>query len=161
TPQDLIIEVQVPAAPPCTGTIGDFVFSDNNHNGIQDAGDVGLNGVTVQLFNGATLVSTTVTGNAPASYSPAPGFGPLAGAPGYYQFTGLCAGTYSVVVDSSQPALNGYQPTAPQVGSNTAIDSNGSPATVTLPASTSSDETIDFGYVPVAPPTATCAVINA
>src|SRR6516164_5986014 len=98
-----------PAA--CTGTIGDFVWNDLNGDGIQQPNEVGLNGITVQLYKGAVvpgnLVATTTTGNAPASYNPAPGIGPQAGAPGYYQFTGLCQGTYNVVVDSSQPNLQG------------------------------------------------------
>ena len=158
-PQDLIIEVTVPPGPPCVGTIGDWVWIDNNSDGIQNSGDVGLNGVTVQLFNGATLVSTTVTMNAPLGYSPLPGFGPGPGSPGFYQFTGLCPGTYTVVVDSSQPALSGYLPTASNVGGNSALDSNGSPASVTLNNST--DETIDFGFVPAGPPSGNCVAITA
>jgi hypothetical protein len=41
--QDVLIEVPVP-----TGAIGDFVWQDTNHNGIQDAGEPGINGVTVR-----------------------------------------------------------------------------------------------------------------
>ncbi len=74
------------------GIIGNYVWRDNNHNGIQDEGsDQGLNGVQVVLVSsGSDLVSfssddvtvgTTVTAN-----------NPLTGAPGYYNFT-ICSGT--------------------------------------------------------------------
>ncbi|MBW2195701.1 MAG: hypothetical protein JRF37_09080 [Deltaproteobacteria bacterium] len=37
----------------CTSpaTIGDFVWNDENNDGIQDSGELGLSGVTVELFN--------------------------------------------------------------------------------------------------------------
>ena len=76
---------------PCTGAIGDFVWIDTNSNGIQDASELGLNGVTVQLYKGAVLpanlVATTVTGPVPPGYTFL-----TPGAPGYYQFPGLCGG---------------------------------------------------------------------
>ncbi|MBK8152326.1 MAG: hypothetical protein IPK61_04205 [Saprospiraceae bacterium] len=58
-------------------TIGNFVWDDTNGNGIQDAGEPGINGVTVLLkdANGATL-ATTVTATNGATQ-------------GYYQFTNL------------------------------------------------------------------------
>ncbi len=37
-----------------TGSVGDRVWNDTNGNGVQDAGETGINGVTVQLLNGAT-----------------------------------------------------------------------------------------------------------
>ncbi len=42
-------------------TIGDRVFLDSNANGIQDAGEGGVAGVTVQLYSGTHLVATTST----------------------------------------------------------------------------------------------------
>jgi hypothetical protein len=132
--------------PPCTGAIGDFVWLDTNGNGIQDAGEPGLNGITVELINGSTTTTTT-TANAPAGYPFSP---PGSGGAGYYQFTGLCAGNYTVVVPS-QPGLSGFTPTISHApGSTPANDSNGSPAPVTLPTDSTVDETIDFGYVPSA-----------
>jgi len=128
---------------PCTGEIGDFVWRDTNGNGIQDTGEPGINGVTVQLTNGQNILQTALTGSAPVGYPNSP---PGSGGPGYYQFTGLCAGSYQVVVPL-QPALNGLSPTVSTQGNNTATDSNGSPAPVTLDTNSSVDETIDFGYV--------------
>jgi len=117
---------------PCTGSIGDFVWHDQNRNGLQDANEPGIDGVTVTLKDslGATIATTNTA------------VGP-GGQHGYYQFTGLCAGGY--IVEAVTPS--GFSPTKSNVGSDRTIDSNGSPAAVTLPADNSSDQTIDFGYV--------------
>lgn len=71
---------------PNQGSIGDFVWNDLNGNGIYDVGEPGVNGVTVELYNaaGTTLLATTVTANNSANQ------------PGYYHFTDLAAGTYTV-----------------------------------------------------------------
>ncbi len=44
-------------------SVGNRVFNDANNNGLQDPGEVGLPGVTVQLFDGAgtTLLKSTTT----------------------------------------------------------------------------------------------------
>ena len=142
----------IPGATPVTATnpdhyygtlsLGDFVWNDVNANGIQDSNDLtsnGINGVLVDLKNsGGTVIATTTTGN-----------NPVGGAPGYYQFSGLLQGSYTVVIDSSNfnagGPLAGFSPTPSMVaGSTPANDSNGSPAPVTL--TTANDETIDFGY---------------
>jgi hypothetical protein len=129
--QDLMIEVTVPPQ----GAIGDYVWQDTNQNGIQDAGEPGINGVTVQLCADAgcsTVLATTTT----VTHQ---------GLNGYYQFTDLGAGTYYVSIDNSQPTLSGLVPT--QTGQGTpATDSNVNPSQVVLATNTSVDETIDFGY---------------
>jgi len=63
------------------GSIGDFVWHDLNGNGIQDAGEPGLQGVAVSLLNekGDTVLATTSTD-----------------AYGYYNFSGLKAAKYQV-----------------------------------------------------------------
>src|SRR5207344_3349773 len=74
--------------PPAQGVIGDYVWHDLNRDGIQDANEPGINNVTVRLFDSANvLVSTTTTVTNVID--------------GYYQFTGLAAGTYSVVLDAT------------------------------------------------------------
>ena len=51
-------------------TIGGTVFTDQNANGVQNAGDSGLSGVTVELLNGSTvLASTTTAANGSYSFS--------------------------------------------------------------------------------------------
>jgi len=89
------------------GCIGNFVWFDANNNGLQDPGELGINGCTITLFDatntqvGLPHISTNNIG----------------GQPGYYQFCGLTAGTYHLVVtppagymltniNNSNPALN-------------------------------------------------------
>ena len=116
--------------------IGDTVFFDNNANGTQDFTEVGISGVTVQLYEGGNLVASTVTD-----------------ANGPYLFDGLSAGTYEVrVVTSTLPAGTGINSADP--------DRDGLPASAGgAPAADSIDSDIylspgsqysgaDFGYVP-------------
>ncbi|MCD6291573.1 MAG: hypothetical protein J7M34_13825, partial [Anaerolineae bacterium] len=58
----------------CYGTIAGRVFRDNNGNGSQDAGELGLNGVSVRLSDGQTTTTDSngnysFRANAPASYT--------------------------------------------------------------------------------------------
>lgn len=73
----------VPQAPVNVGggQIGDVVFRDWNGDGTLDAGEEGISGVTVQLYDGTgtTLLSTTTTDVS-----------------GNYLFSGFAAGTYQV-----------------------------------------------------------------
>ncbi|WP_317202683.1 SdrD B-like domain-containing protein [Janthinobacterium sp.] len=90
-------------APPPQAHIGDRVWLDANANGVQDAGESGISGVTVQLKNSAgTVVSTTTTDGS-----------------GNYHFD-VAAGTYSVAVK----APSGYYTSAKDVGANDAVDSD-------------------------------------
>jgi uncharacterized repeat protein (TIGR01451 family) len=76
------------------GTIGDFVWQDNNGNGTQDGGEPGIAGVGVSLYEdvnssgawdaGDILLENTVTDS-----------------DGYYDFTSLTAGDYIVVIDNA------------------------------------------------------------
>ena len=66
-----------PTRTPTPINIGNFVWNDVNANGIQDAGEPGLSGITVQLWDDAktNLIDTTVT-NASGNYvliAPIPG----------------------------------------------------------------------------------------
>ena len=97
------------------GCIGNFVWFDANGNGLQDAGEPGINGCTITLFDasnnqvGLPHISTNNIG----------------GQPGYYQFCGLIAGTYHLVV--TPPA--GYMLTI-QNNSNPALNSDINPNTM-------------------------------
>ncbi|HEX3557099.1 MAG TPA: SdrD B-like domain-containing protein [Thermoanaerobaculia bacterium] len=106
-----------------TSSVGDRVWSDTNGNGVQDAGEAGINGVTVQLLDGGgNVVGTTTTAG-----------------DGNYTFAGLVAGTYSVrVVTGSLPA--GVTPTFD-------LDGVATPnvATFNLTANTNRTD-VDFGY---------------
>jgi len=116
-------------ADPATGSIGDFVWNDLNGNGVQDAGEPGLPGLTVTL--GGAASGTTVTD-----------------ANGGYQFNGLAAGSYTVTVGTP----GGYTASPSNQGGDPDKDSNGSPASVTLATNSSVDNSVDFGFVPIPPP---------
>ena len=65
--------------------IGDFVWIDNNKNSIQDADEIGLNGIKVELYDeGNNLIASTTTADN------------FDGKPGYYLFTNLNGGKYYV-----------------------------------------------------------------
>lgn len=112
-------------------TIGDKVWNDLNNNGIQDAGEPGIAGVTVTLYggDGTTVIATTITD-----------------ALGNYLFTNLNAGTY-VVGFSGLPA--GYVFATQNAGSDDAKDSDANTGTgKTAPISLGAGEinlTIDAG----------------
>ena len=89
------------------GAIGDLVWQDDNGDGVPDANEAGINGVTVNLYldnnndgqvdGGDTLVATASTATNPST-----------GKDGYYLFTsfdannnGLPTGNYVVEVDTS------------------------------------------------------------
>ena len=115
-----------------TGAIGNFVWQDLNVNGIQDPGEPGIDGVTVLLTDAAdpgNVLLTAVTADN-----------------GAYLFTGLAAGTYKVIVDTSSPALAGFLPTLVKASGTPENDSDASPLTVVLPTDSSEDLNADFGY---------------
>jgi len=113
--------------------LGNRVWEDLNYNGIQDAGEPGVAGVTVNLLKAdgtSTGLSTTTL------------------ADGKYSFTGLIPGDYMVeFVPSTLPP--GYLFTLPNQGSDDSIDSDadtttGRTASTTLdPGET--DDTWDAG----------------
>ncbi|MBX0326164.1 carboxypeptidase regulatory-like domain-containing protein [Oscillochloris sp. ZM17-4] len=113
-------------------SIGDFVWEDSNGNGVQDAGEPGIDGVTVTLYQGATPISTTTT--LPS---------------GFYQFTDLIPNDYSVTVTA--PA--GYVFTAQDQGADDTADSDADSSGVMISTTLiagESDMTWDAGlYKPV------------
>ncbi|MFC0406608.1 SdrD B-like domain-containing protein [Roseomonas elaeocarpi] len=83
---------------------GGAAFTDSNGNGIQDSGETGVAGETVQLINAAgTVVATTTTG-----------------ANGAYSFTGVAPGTYQLQF----VAPTGTVFTRQDQGTNDAVDSD-------------------------------------
>ncbi|MCW1967362.1 MAG: carboxypeptidase regulatory-like domain-containing protein, partial [Anaerolineae bacterium] len=96
--------------------LGNYVWADRNKNGLQDEAAInGINGITVNLLNGAgAVISTTVTANDPYGQS------------GYYQFRDLTPGvTYQV-----QFVLpSGWTFTSQNVGADDTIDSDANTAT--------------------------------
>ncbi|MDO9226346.1 MAG: SdrD B-like domain-containing protein [Pseudomonadota bacterium] len=85
-------------------SIGDKVWLDSNKNGIQDSGEAGMSGVSVNLLNAAGVVVATATTNAS----------------GNYLFSNLAPGDYAIQV----VAPNGYAFSAKDQGGNDALDSD-------------------------------------
>lgn len=111
--------------------IGDFVWNDLNGNGIQDAGEPGINGVTVTL----TFPDGTTTSTVTAFYN---------NHNGYYDFKNLGPATYKVTFTT--PA--GFTPTVSNAGANDSLDSDPVNNEVfVVIASNQSDFTVDAGYV--------------
>ncbi|GAB2558381.1 SdrD B-like domain-containing protein [Spirosoma areae] len=121
---------------PIPASLGDYVFRDNNLNGIQDAGDVPIPGVTATLYINGVVSATTVTNGS-----------------GLYSFTGLTPGnSLSYSVGFSTPT--GLTATLANQGGNDALDSDadlitGRTQSVTL-APGENNPTLDAGfYAPV------------
>ena len=87
------------------GTINGTSFNDANTNGIQDAGESGINNVTVKIYDstGTTLIATTTTD-----------------ASGHYSVSNLPAGNYMVVEQDP----SGYVSSTPNTVS-VSVPSNG------------------------------------
>jgi len=122
----------VPSVAPAR--ISDFVWYDTNNNGVQNAGEPGIAGATVELYSSiGTLIATTTTD-----------------ANGLYSFNGLLADTYSVRF--TPPAGYGYVASPQDQGGNDATDSDPSLVTgrvsVTLSAG-QNNTSVDAGFVVV------------
>lgn len=108
------------------GQIGDRVWYDLDGQGDQDGGEVGINGVTVHLYNGTcgpagpAIQTKTTSGD------------------GGYLFTGLPAGDYCVALDTATLPAPGY------IHTNSGAVSN--PKSVTLTTGQSRLD-VDFGYM--------------
>jgi hypothetical protein len=108
------------------GALGDYVWEDVNRDGIQDSDELGIPGVTVNLYLGSSTVPFRTT---------------ITGANGEYLFDFLAENTYRVEV--VPPA--GFISTLSQQGSDDSKDSNPNPYTVSLGLA-ESNLTIDFGF---------------
>jgi hypothetical protein len=101
-------------------SVGDRVWMDNNGNGIQDSGEPGITGLTIQLLSGTTVVASATTRSN-----------------GIYKFGSLPAGSYSIRVTG---LASGLIPTYDLDGIATA---NQASFTLT-PGQDRTD--VDFGY---------------
>ncbi len=127
------------------------ITAGNRNNGLQDAGELGVNNVRVELLDGAGVAV-----NAPGTALP---YVIYTNALGEYLFTGLPAGNYTVRF-SNFPA--GYTASAANTGANDEIDADatfaGNSVTATTTATTAvyslttgeDNLTVDMGIVPPA-----------
>ena len=87
------------------GAIGDLVFADDDGDGAPDAGEAGIPGITVRLYDDANGNGLVDAGESLLATS-------VSDASGAYLIGGLPAGDYVAVVDDADPALPaGYEPT--------------------------------------------------
>ncbi len=107
--------LHVNPAPP--NIFGGTAWSDANNNGLQDAGEGGVNGVRVNLYTAAgALVGTTISAT------------DYLGNPGTYSFGNLGDGDYYAVFDVTSIPL--FATVSPQnVGLDDTIDSDADPVT--------------------------------
>lgn len=127
TPTATPTNTPTPTGTTQTFTLGDKVFEDLNHNGLQDEGEPGIAGVTVTL-QGPNAVVVAVTNGS-----------------GFYQFTNLQAGV-PYTVTFTRP--NGYQATIRSGAANDPLNSDGDPATgiVAGIVLTQNNANIDSGF---------------
>ena len=115
-------------------SVGDYTWMDVNRDGLQDADEPALPGVTVTLTRADGSAVTDASGNPVAAVT--------TDANGKYVFENLLPGDYKV----SFQAPAGYEATTSEAGDDRAADSNGASASVAL-VQGQTDDTIDFGAV--------------
>ncbi|MBC7536589.1 MAG: T9SS type A sorting domain-containing protein, partial [Ferruginibacter sp.] len=123
------LNVTIATATACS-SIGNFVFSDTNFNGIQDTGEPGINAVVVRLLNTSNAVLANTTTNSSGSYA----------------FDNIVAGTYKIQFVTP----TGYTPTTANVGTDDSKDSDpvsGITGNYTLTFG-QSNTTVDAGFKP-------------
>ena len=115
------------------GSIGDFVFLDNDNNNVQSTGDTPVVGVKVYLLNSSGVkIDSTTTGN-----------------DGKYLFANLPLATYSIqfVAPAGQQFVTAVQ------GGNIGLDSDagtdGKSGSITLTVGTPNVLTVDAGLKPI------------
>ncbi len=115
---------------------GDIVWEDDDSDGLQDAGEPGVAGVSVVLFDAdANRVATTITDDS-----------------GRYRFGDLTPGTYTVLFETP----DGYELTQQRAGDDPTIDSDPDPTSgetdpIVLEAG-DLEYDIDAGLVRLGPP---------
>ena len=125
-------------------SVGDFVWFDANKDGIQDADEAGVPGVTVTLTDGAGNPVIDLDGNPVKAVT--------TDANGMYEFTNLMPNVDRIVANAGEENYKvvftvpaGYSATTSNAG-DPEKDSNGADSSVTL-AQGQNDEPVDFGLV--------------
>ncbi|MCB9252632.1 MAG: T9SS type A sorting domain-containing protein [Flavobacteriales bacterium] len=128
---DLSIDLGIKPASG-TNTLGDFVWHDLDKDGMQDTGEPGVPGVTVNLLNssGVFIQSTTTDKN------------------GHYLFAGLTDGTYKVEFKNLPDGLDFTVKSGTNDNTGSDADpSDGITTTVTIGSSNRNDISLDAGLI--------------
>ena len=125
-------------------SVGNFVWFDANKNGLQDADEYGVPGVTVTLTDGAGNPVIDLDGNPVKPVT--------TDANGKYEFTNLMPNVDRIVANAGEENYKvvftvpaGYSATTTNAG-DPEKDSNGADSSVTLTQG-QNDESVDFGLV--------------
>ena len=114
------VEAGLVPVPVTTALIGNTVWLDTNRDGLDNNGETGVAGVTVELLNGAGTAILAIT---------------TTNASGTYQFANLAAGTYEVkVLAPAGDTFTTQNATATGTTKNSAVGSTGQTAAITLTA---------------------------
>lgn len=138
--------------------VGDRIWRDANGNGLQDAGEPAIAGVTVNLWGPSGVLATAVTDEHGRFF-----FSTAAGSSTRSDIRGVAGlkpgGTYSLRLDNpidySSGPLAGLTLTTRSAGADRSIDSDGevinmlARATFTLASANPCDHTHDLGFVPL------------
>ena len=116
-------------------SVGNLVWFDTDRDGVQDASEPGIAGVTLSITKADGSAVTDVFGNAVTTTT--------TDANGNYLFANLPVGSYKVSVT----APSGYVSTTALVGSDREMDSStGTTTSANLDTDGASDLTLDFGF---------------
>ncbi len=131
---DAVTDVDAGVVDPAGSVITGTVFCDENDNAIQDAGDVSVPGVLVNLLDAdGAVIASQVTDDA-----------------GNYRFTGLSAGSYAV---QFPPVVDGKLLVEQDAGADDSVDSDADPVTgVTMPITVGINEVSEDNDAGVADP---------
>ena len=151
TPTPITLTTAAPNAPKVDfafvkpASVGNFVWFDANKDGIQDAAEAGVAGVTVTLTDGAGNSVIDLDGNPVKPVT--------TDANGKYEFTNLMPNVDRIVANAGEENYKvtftppaGYSATKSYAAADGEKDSNGAESDVTL-AQGQNDETVDFGLV--------------
>ena len=126
-------------------SVGNFVWFDANKDGVQDADEYGVAGVTVTLTDGAGNPVIDLDGNPVKPVT--------TDANGKYEFTNLMPNVDRIIANAGEENYKvtftvpaGYSATKSYAAADGEKDSNGAESDVTLTEG-QNDETVDFGLV--------------
>jgi|GEM_PF-687474 len=127
-------------------SVGDYVWLDTDHDGIQDAGENGLAGVRLTITRSDGQPARNADGSVPAVQT--------TGTDGSYLFEGLAAlpaGVHYVVTVDPTSVPAGLLPTITGAGTAATDSSAGSAESGNLTTDGDTDTTLDFGFWAPAP----------